>query len=227
MKKTLILTFMLLGFICAISSSYSNEHVITVFNQTQQQTKHIKTVKSTYLVNETISIEYFGLPGNNQDWISLVDASKPDNVFGEWFYTQGKKSGSHTFKALPVGNYEIRVYYNWPTGQYVVHDRFSITVTDNDNKINSNYFVLDKYQKTNQKIVIQYKNLPGHKQDWITLVEASKPDNTFGQWFYTEGKKTGNYTFNAVPPGIYELRLYFNWPDGKYAVKARETIIVK
>ncbi|MFQ3579746.1 MAG: hypothetical protein SNJ71_06375 [Bacteroidales bacterium] len=197
---------------------------------TNAVSKHIKVGKTVFSPQEQIEIEYFNMPGNSQDWISLVEKSKPDNTFGQWFYTQGKTTGKFTFANVPVGEYEIRVYYKWPEGQYEVKDRLAIIIKNElpDNTvIDSYYFKTRKVHSVNQNITIEYKNLPGNAQDWITLVEANKPDNSFGQWFYTQGKKSGTHTFTAVPAGTYELRLYFNWPQGQYEVKARETIIVK
>lgn len=70
-------------------------------------------------------------------------------------------------------------------------------------------------------IVLNYSGLPGNKQDWFSLVSAAKPDTTYGQWFYTRGKKSGAYSFRRVPSGEYEIRLYLNWPAGGYKVKKR------
>ncbi len=196
--------------------------------QSRHASKYLEIKNPNIKAAQDFVLHYSGLPGNKQDWITLVERDKPDNTFGQWFYTQGKKAGTYTFKGVPEGMYEIRVYFNWPDGQYKVMDRLVINVGGSFNLGNSGYF---KYEQSgyaaNQTITIEYLNLPGNKQDWITLVEKNKPDNTFGQWFYTQGKKSGVHEFNGVPAGTYELRLYFNWPDGKYEVKGRETIIVK
>ncbi|HOK38185.1 MAG: hypothetical protein WHW07_06370 [Bacteroidales bacterium] len=199
-------------------------------NQSQIISKHLKVKKAVFSPQERISIEYFNLPGNNNDWITIIEKSKPDNTYGQWFYTQSKSSGEYTFDILPIGDYEIRVYYNWPEGQFNVQDRLLISVLNQDdgNSIrDTQYFRFKKVNDANQVISIEYKNLPGNSQDWITLVEASSPDNVFGQYFYSHGKKNGTHSFSGVPAGTYELRLYFDWPQGKYEVKARETIIVK
>lgn len=84
--------------------------------------------KTIFFRNEGITINYSGLPGNQQDWITLVPAGTPDDTYGDWFYTYGQKSGSYTFKPQPPGDYELRVYFNWPDGGYVVQKRIRIKV---------------------------------------------------------------------------------------------------
>lgn len=205
------------------------ESVNSQSTENPASSKHINLEKSFFKNTDEITFSYRALPGNKQDWITLVEADKPDNTFGQWFYTQGKRSGTHKFNPVKKdGIYEIRVYYNWPDGKYEVKDRIKVHVGKDIVTASSGYFNLQSSgHRANQKINIEFINLPGNKQDWITLVEANKPDNTFGQWFYTQGKRNGTHSFNGVPAGTYELRLYFNWPDGKYEVKGRETIIVK
>lgn len=88
----------------------------------------LKPSKNIYASDEQIEITYSGMPGNKQDWITLIKASEPENTYGEWFYTSGQKSGSYSFKVVEPGDYEIRVYYNWPSGGYTVHKKIKIRV---------------------------------------------------------------------------------------------------
>ncbi|MBN1524744.1 MAG: hypothetical protein JW904_09685 [Spirochaetales bacterium] len=88
----------------------------------------VTTAKKVYSSDENINIEYSGFPGNDQDWITLVKSGDSDKTYGEWFYTEGKKSGSYTFGKVKPGEYEIRVYFDWPAGGYVVQTRIQVTV---------------------------------------------------------------------------------------------------
>lgn len=88
----------------------------------------IDGVKPVYTRNEQVTVKYAGLPGNQQDWITLVSASEPDTTYGEWFYTNGQKKGTYTFKPVEAGNYEVRIYFDWPNGGYVVQKRIRIKV---------------------------------------------------------------------------------------------------
>lgn len=78
-----------------------------------------------------------------------------------------------------------------------------------------------------EKILVTYSGLSGSKSDWIAITKADLPANQFGQWFYTEGKTNGQFEYNALGPGTYEARVYFNWPDGQFAVKASARFTVE
>lgn len=88
----------------------------------------ISGVKPVYSRFEQVTVNYKGMPGNQQDWITLVNASEPDTTYGEWFYTQGQRVGTYTFKPVASGNYEVRFYYDWPNGGYIVQKRIRIKV---------------------------------------------------------------------------------------------------
>lgn len=88
----------------------------------------LKPGKTHYTRFEQVIVNYSGLPGNQNDWITLVVESAPDSTYGEWFYTQGQKSGTYIFKGVEPGNYEVRVYFDWPNGGYLVRQRLKIKV---------------------------------------------------------------------------------------------------
>lgn len=186
--------------------------------------QRVTTQKTDYLPNESIRVQYGNLPGNQQDWITVVKTSDPDDTYGEWFYTEGRKSGSHQFKGLPVGDYEARVYYNWPEGKYNIQDRYQFTVSSQGRDVSPGSQGLGPQKATypeNEPIKVKYANLPGNQQDWITVVKASDSEKTYGEWFYTEGKTSGSHTFKGLPAGSYEMRVYYNWPEGDFVVQQR------
>jgi TolB-like protein len=88
----------------------------------------LTAAKTRFKTTEPIVINFSGLPGNDHDWITLVKADATDDTYGEWFYTDGEEAGSHSFAATAAGDYEVRVYFDWPAGGYTVHQRLKITV---------------------------------------------------------------------------------------------------
>lgn len=88
----------------------------------------VRTQKPVYAVNEPIIVEYIGFPGNPQDWITLVKATDPPEKEGPYFYTGGKRGGFHKFAGLPAGDYEARVFFNWPDGGRIVQARYPFRV---------------------------------------------------------------------------------------------------
>ena len=86
------------------------------------------TQKQIYMPNEQILVQFAGLPGYSGDWITIVRADARFDTYGEWFYANGQRSGTHVFKGMPPGSYEVRVYFNWPAGGYNVQSRHPFTV---------------------------------------------------------------------------------------------------
>ena len=70
-------------------------------------------------------------------------------------------------------------------------------------------------------IRVTVTDLPGNPQDWITLVPASAPLSTVGERHYTKGLRNGTWSFVPHKSGRYEIRVYYDWPNGGYDVKAR------
>lgn len=88
----------------------------------------VRTLNPAYRPGQAIEVEYSGLPGNNRDWLTVVARGTPDHNYGQWFYTQGRRQGQLSFEPLSPGDYEVRIYLDWPNGGYDVAARRSFTV---------------------------------------------------------------------------------------------------
>jgi hypothetical protein len=74
---------------------------------------------------------------------------------------------------------------------------------------------------------VEYAGLPGNQSDWITVVRADASDGSYGPYFYTDGKRNGGFTFDGLPAGQYQARVFFNWAGGGgYTVQARTSFTV-
>lgn len=79
--------------------------------------------------SESIIVKVTNLPGNPQDWLTLVKVSAPASKFGEWFYTKGVTEGTWTFSAPKrPGDYEVRVFFDYPSGGETIHARAAVKV---------------------------------------------------------------------------------------------------
>ena len=79
-----------------------------------------------------------------------------------------------------------------------------------------------------QPLKVHLAGLPGNAQDWVTVVSSTAPDTSYGQYFYTGGKREADFSFNnSLAAGEYEVRVYFNYPAGGYTVRARRAFSVK
>ena len=101
---------------------------ITTISSLPDALAGVRTERPVYEPNEAIGVSFSDLPGNAQDWITIVEASKAENQYGQHFYTKGLKSGRMNFSGLPAGAYEVRVFYNWPAGGYHVQFRYPFVV---------------------------------------------------------------------------------------------------
>ena len=59
---------------------------------------------------------FAGLPGNKDDWITIVKKGSVNTAFKEYFYSKGVTQGTRTFKGLPIGKYEVRLFLDWSGG---------------------------------------------------------------------------------------------------------------
>jgi len=84
--------------------------------------------KPAYAAGEAIVVSFSGLAGDDTDWLTLVEADRSDGEYGEYFYTDGASSGTATFAGVPAGDWELRLYFDWPAGGYEVQKRLKITV---------------------------------------------------------------------------------------------------
>ena len=63
-------------------------------------------------------------------------------------------------------------------------------------------------------------------KDWIALFEVNAPNDQYGEFEYLESKSSGTLTFLApAQPGVYEARLFLDWPSGGYHVVDRSAQI--
>jgi hypothetical protein len=186
---------------------------------------NVRSRKQVYATDEPVVVDFSGFPGNNADWVTVVKATAATDSYGQFFYTDRKRDGSVTFDALPAGEYEVRAYFNWPQDGYKVQGRYPFRVGE---AASSGFYV--RTQKSayapNKPIVVEYSGFPGGSQDWITVVKSSASHDTYGQWFYTAGKRGGTFSFDGLSAGDYEARAYFNWPQGGYKVQARYSFTV-
>jgi hypothetical protein len=88
----------------------------------------VYTDKDIYTVGETVVVFWDGTPGNPTDWINLVPAGSPVEQMGEFAYTNGQVFGSQSFTGLLAGQYEARVFYNYPDGGFEVQASYPFTV---------------------------------------------------------------------------------------------------
>lgn len=89
------------------------------------------------------------------------------------------------------------------------------------------YFSTGSFAYREEGVKIIYVDLDANQKNWISLVPAGAKDDYYSDnfWKYTDWT-TGDVTFYPEERGIYEARLYLDWPDGGYTVADRCRITV-
>ena len=97
-------------------NSLTKEATVTI-NVTEDpvgNTVQLTLDKSTYAPNELIFVNYDKMQGNETDWIGIYPAGASyefENVL-DWKSTHGKIKGELSLSNIPVGNYEVRAFFN-------------------------------------------------------------------------------------------------------------------
>jgi hypothetical protein len=187
--------------------------------------KHL-SVPSAAIAGDSVVVTWANTPGNQQDWITVVKAGTSEKEWGKWTYTKGKKGGTYKVTGLTSGDYEARLYYDYPKGGFKVIERVKFSVKAGAPKGKYMSLTAGSFAK-GKTVAISWFNTPGNQQDWITVVKAGKSDKDWGKWTYLKAKKSGKYDVKGLAAGSYEVRLYFNYPDGGFKVHERLKFTVK
>ena len=172
------------------------------------------------------------LPGNSQDWIAISRAGQADNQYVSYRYLGGATEGTWSLKSGPPGDYEVRVYLNWPAGGYNPVLRQPIKVVSPEEGADAGLINKPKVRLASrtfapgQPIEVRVTGFPGNSQDWVAIAKAGSPDSTYKDYDYTGGVNEGTWTYTMNEPGEYEIRIYLNWPTGGYNPLLREKISV-
>ena len=139
------------------------------------------SVPSAAIAGDSVVVSWKDAPGNQQDWITVVKAGTSDKEWGKWTYLKGKKAGTYQVKGLTSGEYEARLYFDYPKGGFTVHERVKFSVTSGAPK--GDYMSLTSGEfAAGKPVVVSWFNTPGNQQDWITVVKAGTAEKEWGKW---------------------------------------------
>jgi hypothetical protein len=76
--------------------------------------------RASYAPGEPITLRFSGIrQPASQDWVSLYKVGADNQNYGEYYYLQRQANGELHFTApQQAGNYEFRLFLNWPDGGY-------------------------------------------------------------------------------------------------------------
>ena len=203
--------------------------------------------KTTYSSTEPIAVQFAGMSGSQTDWITIAKPESSPGSFGDWKYTNGQTEGQIAFPPQKPGRYEIRAHFDHPDGGNEIHARVQVTVEgpttviapnnsvsqpdalqsnkdEQKNLTSSNvaggHLFAERWNyRPQEEIIVRYADLPGNRTDWITIVPVGSPAESYKFWKFTDSKTDGMLVIPPQNPGQYEIRLFYNWPDGQYNIQ--------
>jgi len=194
--------------------------------------KHLALPATVFQEGEPVRLGWFDTPGHAQDWVTVIAAGRPDGEYGPWTYTRGKLEGVFVVEDLPAGDYEARLYLDWPHGGFKVVDRLPFTVVPASGPVTQParatrmLAVARTVFPGDRPVAVGWHDSPGDPADWITVVPEGTPPDEWGPWRFT-GRKAGTFRVGHLEPGRYEARMYFKWPGGGFAIRDRLSFSVR
>ena len=177
----------------------------------------VTTNKIKYTINDPIVASYNNMSGSDKDWIAIYPKGSNNNWENmiQWAWIHGDINGNSNFEKLPVGEYEVRVFFNNSFKSEAVHN---FIVVNNEFNVISRKVTYDPFELIHADFV----NMRGTASDWLGVfsVGAAHSKASAIQWKYARSLVNGNVSFNGLPVGTYEMRAYF-------ATKHKKTLVFK
>ena len=165
--------------------------------------------KATYTHNEDVVVNFTDMTAKNKDWIAIYPKDST-NEWGNvvaWKWTNDTTEGQVTFNFIPVGEYEVRVFYN---NSFTLEVEKAFTVEAGENLAT---VTTDKATyKEDEEIIVTFANMAAKNKDWIGIYPKDS-SNEWGNvvaWKWTEDTDNGQVTINPLPVGEYEARVFYN-----------------
>lgn len=173
--------------------------------------------KKGYFVNEEIHVNVSHLLANSKNWIAIFKKDAPSNSSNilRWKWIGYKRTANFSFQGLPLGNYQVRVFYN---NTYTPKASFDFYVSDTpaiELKTKKPIY------RTTEKIQIEVANMLGDEHDWIAIYPKGSSSNDWSNvvyWTWLHGERDKFIEFNPITEeGEYEVRAFFK---NSYIVEA-------
>ncbi|HHD81920.1 MAG TPA: hypothetical protein ENK82_06500 [Campylobacterales bacterium] len=215
-----LLKFFLIAFLPWLMLSCNEETNTNKASKTSDTS--ISTTKQTYLNDEQITINYKNMSGHNNNWIAIfpAEASSTWGNQSQWSWTKGQQNGQKTFETLPLGNYEVRAFFD---NSYEVEASYSFKVDGIYNPAQTTTLTLDKTTYAeNELIYVNYHNMQGNETDWIGLYRADSGNDIENliDSKQLRGRVNGEISLGGIDALADTLHETGGLKSGKYEVRA-------
>ena len=165
----------------------------------------VSTEKNIYTDKEEVVALYEDLSDSAEDWIGIFPAGSLNTWQNAIQWEFKNATGRQTFNALPIGDYEVRVFFNNTLSLEASH-AFSVEA-DTSFDVESRKIAYDPFELIHADFV----NMRGTASDWIGVfpVGADNQKDSAIQWKSARSLVNGEVNFNGLPVGTYEMKAYF------------------
>ena len=178
----------------------------------------------TYRVNEDVTINFSDMRGQNKDWIGIYPVGSNNawkNVI-QWYWTNDLVEGKIRIKGLPIGNYEVRAFYNNSFDTEAVQE-FSVI---SDSGIEPPGRIYTEYINGNLKIIVSPtiwgQHMDINSDDWVGIYKK----NPFNEWENVEWAYIRSFLYDDFG-NLYRTYYNINLEPGKYEVRYFFSVVVK
>jgi hypothetical protein len=178
----------------------------------------------------TITVSVVNGPGNTADWVMMVPAGSAPQTWGPYMYLNGTKtrpsmgmtSANLQFTApTSGGSFEFRFYQNDSFTLLATSPVVTVTAQSSSTapSVAVNGTTGPVTVAAGSTIAVTVSNGPGNISDWVMMVPAGSPPQTWGDYKYLSGTRTRpasgmtTATINFTAPaggGTFEFRFYQN-----------------
>ena len=183
----------------------------------------LATAKTAYAPGEVISVQFSGMSGDSQDYVSTAQAGAPNGSYLKYVYTAGARDGTTSLQApTDPGSYELRAFFR--EDETVLRASLPFTVAGAPAPTTAPVAATDQ-PATNARatlaldqpsyapgapITVTYSGMSGDRTDYVATAAAGAPNTSYLAYVYTDGARQGTATLAApTTPGAYELRAFF------------------
>lgn len=197
--------------------------ILLIFGYSMLSAVGLNPIKNTFKASENITIHAIDLEVHPKNWIAIYSQDSNNNWGNvlRWQWTKIITTGDFKFNGLPVGNYQARVFYN---NSYNAEAVVNFSVRSEHNLETSVETRKENY-KENETIQALTQHMSGHQKDWIAIYPkgSSNAWENVIDWHYLNGTISTIVSFNSLPVGEYEIRVFFK---DSYTLEAKDSFKV-
>lgn len=174
---------------------------------------------------ETVTINYSGAPGYENDWIGMYKSGSPDGSYMTKRYLNGKENGTVALEAPDPGSYNFRLFVN---------DSFTKLATSNniDAKaaVGNKVIATPSHVGPGGTVTVTYWGAPPEGTGVIGMYGVNRPDKFYISMTPIGSKSCGSITYRLPrSSGQYDFRMFHSQitevGQGAYQILGQSNVV--